>query len=103
MGGLSSVWNDNFLSPIDPVGDNRQQNQQLSLGALDNNAWDGLTFASSITNSDRDSLSPDYHPTAQQTTYKHSDIVSFFVLYFPATYNFLIFIFSRKEPEKLRY
>jgi len=74
LGGLSSVWNDNFLSPIDPVGDNRQQNQQLSLGALDNNVWDGLTFASSITNSDRDSLSPDYHPTTQQTTYKHSDI-----------------------------
>lgn len=76
--GFSSVWNDNFLTPIDPVDQQhrrsppQQQHAQLSLGALDANVWDGLTFASSITNSDRDSLSPDHPPHGAYKT--HSDI-----------------------------
>jgi len=73
--GLSSVWNDNFLTPMDPVDQRSpptQQQSQLSLGALDANVWDGLTFASSITNSDRDSLSPDHPPQGAYKT--HSDI-----------------------------
>jgi len=74
--GLSSVWNDNFLSPMDPVDQRSapQQQQQLSLGALDANVWDGLTFASSITNSDRDSLSPDHPPQGAYKTHSEIDI-----------------------------
>jgi hypothetical protein len=61
---------------MDPVDQRSppQQQSQLSLGALDGNVWDGLTFASSITNSDRDSLSPDHPPHGVYKT--HSDFVS---------------------------
>ena len=52
---------------MDPI---ERAPREISLGALDA-PWDGLTFASSITNSDRDSLSPEgsFKP--------NSDIVSF--------------------------
>ena len=76
---------------MDPI---ERAPREISLGALDA-PWDGLTFASSITNSDRDSLSPEgsFKP--------NSDIVSFqfftLAVRLPDMYQNCQFFFSKQS------